>query len=410
MKTRLLTAISLAVCALCAWTACDTKAELPTELPKYPVKAPIAVAKATSGEATVNGVVDDDKRTITFKFDHPTSDIKAITVHLEYKDNVTPKDNAFTGDKTLDLTSDYKFTINNNVEDVEYTIHAEVTVATLTPLLSVSASAGSKSGTVELDNENHKIEITFLPGTDVTAVAVSIVYDERATPGKDSFEEKTIDLTNDYTFVVNNGLEDLTYTIHAGFSAETLLSYEKCSVYRVGGDADMVEGADNMYMSCLFDNTWMSEAEAYEEVEWRHFGWTMDVNSHDGHGNWFVFDISEPAILSSIMIWPYWPNTNNEPAEFRIFAWTGSGEPETWEEGNSSWELVLTGDHSELFLDKEACKNPPQDKVTEYIEAQYYCFVLDKNFYALKQTEANEWWYGRIFWCTMSELQIWVLQ
>ena len=66
MRTRLLTAISLAVCALCAWTACDTKAELPTELPKYPVKAPIAVAKATSGEATVNGVVDDDKRTITF--------------------------------------------------------------------------------------------------------------------------------------------------------------------------------------------------------------------------------------------------------------------------------------------------------------------------------------------------------
>ena len=89
MKTRLLTAISLAVCALCAWTACDTKAELPTELPKYPVKAPIAVAKATSGEATVNGVVDDEKRTITFKFDHPTSDIKAITVHLEYKENHT---------------------------------------------------------------------------------------------------------------------------------------------------------------------------------------------------------------------------------------------------------------------------------------------------------------------------------
>ena len=409
MKTKLLTALALAGCAIACWTACDTKADLPTEMPKYPVAAPISVATATSGGAQVTGTIDNEKRTVTFKFDQPGADITAITVHLEYKENVTPGKNAFTGDKTLDLTEDYKFTLNNNVEDVEYTIHAEVTVATLTPVTMVSATAGGKSGKVTLDNENHRIDIVFVPGTDLSAVTVSMIFDERATPGKDAFEEKTIDLTDDYNFVVNNGLEDLTYTIHAGFNAEALLSHELCSVVRVDGDADMVEGYDNMFMANLFDNKWMSAASAYDEIDYLHFGWTMDMGVTD-RGNWFVFDITEPAALAAVKVWPYWPYDRNDPAVFSIYAWTGSGEPTAWSASETSWKKVLQADHSDLFRSNETCANPPQDKASEFVEAQYYCFVMEKNFYAAKEGDCDEWWYVRVNWCTMSELQVWVLQ
>ena len=409
MRTKLLTTLALAGCTLAMWTSCDTAADLPDELPKYPVTAPISVATATSGGNTVDGTIDNDKRTITFKFDQEGADIKDITVHLEYKENVTPGKDAFTGDKTLDLTEDYTFTINNNVDDVQYTIHAEVTLATLTPVTMVSATAGDKKGNVTLDNENHLISIVFVPGTDLGAVTVSMLFDDRATPGKDAFEEKTIDLTEDYTFTVNNGIDDVVYTIHAGFNSEVLLSNELCSVTRVDGDADMVEGFDNMFMANIFDGKWMSSASAYDEVEYQHFGWTMDA-TETTRGNWFVFDITDPAALSAVKIWPYWPYDRNDPALFSIYAWTGGDEPETWTASNSSWKKVLSGDHSELFRSDETCANPPLDKASEFVEAKYYCFVMEKNFYSTAQEDCDTWWYVRVNWCTMSELQIWVLE
>lgn len=285
------------------------------------------------------------------------------------------------------------------------------------PIVSATAvSQGITTGCL-LDNKKHSIVFSYMPGfCDTTEMDITIEYDYRVTPKEGAFIQEVKDLTNPYSFVVNDRVKDVTYTISTKKYEPQLLTRDECSVFRVEGDAQIkTEGQayakrDTAY---LFDGRYMSKANAKSEIDYQRFAWQMSANPQ-GHGNWFVMKTSTPVTLYQIRMWPYEPYCKDFAAVYEIYAWTGDGAPKTFSTVGEKWVKVISADHTDLYeIEKKAiedgktgtvddiCTNPPIDKSGQCVESQYFCFNMVKNYYAACEDNPT---YGWRFAC--AEIQL----
>lgn len=104
--------------------SCDIEKKFDTEIPQYPLTQLVKSATATVGDETVEGVVDNDKHTITFVFKE-SKDFSAVNIKMVYLSRAVLKDGA-AEELTTDLSANkaYSFVVNNLEEDITYSMTA----------------------------------------------------------------------------------------------------------------------------------------------------------------------------------------------------------------------------------------------------------------------------------------------
>lgn len=325
-------------------TACDglfeeASAPFETVIPERPITAPLKSATASFGNATVDGIIDNSSKTITFQFEMENVDLTEIKVHLELISRATASTGFFT-DSTLNLTEPYSFAVNNRETDVIYTIFAKL------------------PSFVEVDKET-----------------LSVLYG-RAGDGP-------IQTDNGY------GVK---------FTQKE-----------------------------LFDGQWMSGYQRFTEVAYHYFGWTANATA-----KWFTFQCETPFKMSKIKFYPYWGFRQYDPAQFEIWAFVGNelpaATPADWKT-NGLWKKIAEVDMGDMYekikeLLKDTsnvgdpqfdpCVNGFEFSLTDFIaaseipSAKYYRFAQVNNYYGYLKAESGDTnWNARVGGCTISELRIW---
>ncbi|WP_290540347.1 DUF5000 domain-containing lipoprotein [Alistipes sp.] len=283
---------------------------------------------------------------------------------------------------------------------------------------SAKATCGEETVTGAVDNNTHAIKFVFVSDVDFSKVKVVIDYASRTVLKEGAFTEQEINLTTPYTFVLNNLEEDFTYTISVDKALVAEVDRAQCAVLAMENDAvydDTAPGQAGGHIRYCFDGKRMSKKEAYGEVGYNFFGWTMKEPAPEGHGNSFTFDVGEPMRLSKMLIWPYWPYNNNAPAIYEIYAYTLPGEPTgDW----ANWVKIADVDDSDKWeIVKNAQPGSAEDLTTQGTtiefkfgdvpETRYYRLKMVKNFYAAFGEAMNANWKVRQNWFTLSEIELW---
>ena len=453
--------IFAAAAMLTAFQACEgvtgsDDSEDDPVIPVYGIKAPITSATAVSGEFSVEGVIDNDSLTVFFDFPKATADLSNVTVTITVAEKATaisftePTVCDFSDGKTVD------FVVNNRKEDVTYVMSAFKPQQLAVANPDLDAYAINKNGGVvqgSVDNDHLAINFSFMEvEVDVADIEVVISFDPDVTLGADAFTDKFIDLSSDYSFVVNDGESDLTYTIHNEFLLPSLVDSWQCAVVTgIEGEAIAVDPenkADGAYANyagwdvnktdllnnpaCLFDGTWMSKAEEWGDVEYHYFG-QMFVGEE--YNTWFVFDIGDALKVEHIQIMPYWPYSDGSACrQYEVYALIGSepcplGQKDT--EGNmvvdtANWKLVAQEDISSWFdaqtlvaadkenkygTDEDLCVGgSPANFFDDAPKARYYCFYQVSNMYSYGKEQCFQWWSVRTRSMTFSEFLVYAYQ
>ena len=427
----------IALAGVLAAACTPSQVNLHPEVPVYPVTVPIKAATATSGGATASGVIDNNAHTIDFAFESSEANLSAVSVHLDLSSRA--KCEEFAQDKVVNLSQPYSFVVNNAVDDITFTLSARM-VETADPVLSayaVSPTVGNIYGTV--DNNAHKISFEFTAGSvDLSAVQMVIEFSPRSELKQGAFTESVIDLRTPYQFVCTDGIHDLTYTIEASMAAASLIDFSQCKVVKgVPGEAPAADpqniaGGEYLQKSWddkpfndpgnLFDGEWMSKAEAYDEVGYRFFGQGFVT---EAYSTWFVFDIGAKAQVEKIVIWPYYPYSQGHcPWKYEFYAYVGEGDvtASPWSATSPDWKLVAQDDLTDWYYEQreaEAQKSTMYGTEDDHCTtgrtvafdtaapaAQFYCYHMTSNMYALGKEELFQWWTARTRAFTISEFQI----
>ncbi|MCX4336658.1 MAG: hypothetical protein K1V99_01155 [Bacteroidales bacterium] len=311
--------------------------------------------------------------------------------------------------------------------DIDAKFETRIPVHALVNMVkSATATIGSETVPGTVDNNEHTIVFVFNDASDFSDALVRIVYSPRTVCLEGALEEFNTDLSGAYSFVVNNQEEDFTYTVTASRAAVRQVDRAQCSVVLgLDNDADpekINDSGNNRNASYLFDGKWMSKKAAYSEVGYRHFGWNMTSSGTppagpDGKqfGNAYTVDFGEPMRVAKMRFWPYYPYEGNAAALFEIYAYTLDGDPSgDW----TGWQMIAEVDDSEKWqIVKNADPGSADDLCTEGTvvefdynavpDARYYRVKIVKNFYAFFQTAMDQYWSGRQFWYSVSELEVW---
>ncbi len=277
---------------------------------------------------------------------------------------------------------------------------------------AAEATIGGETVSATIDNDAHTVIFYFVTASDYSKVHVKMTYSKRAKQVSGTFDEMDLDLTEPYTMVLNNLEEDFTYTLSAARATSIQVNRLQCSIVEgLPGDAILVDGCKDL----LFDGKWMEKKEDYAVLDWKYFGWQMDAEMPAGHGNAFTFDVGEVMRLEKVRLWPYWPYCNNTPAIWEVYAFSGTGDPvgdwESWIkigecDDTGKWEITRDADPGSRddmtqygsTLEFDPATTPP---------ARYYRLKMVQNFYSAFGGSMNEFWYVRVNWFTVSELEIW---
>ena len=288
---------------------------------------------------------------------------------------------------------------------------------------SATATCGDETVAGAVDNQTHEIRFIFVQSADFSQVNVRIDYASRTVLGEGapSGDQTVVNLSEPYTFTLNNQVEDFLYTISAMQAATVAIDKARCKVVKLPSDALYKEEgvadykADPYY---LFDGKHMSKKAAYTEIKYNKFCWEMSnplSSAQQGHGNWFTFDVGSAVRLSKMVLWPYSPYEGSAPAVYEIYAWPYDSEPaDDW----SNWVMIGQADDSakwEITKNAEAGSEEDltvQGTTLEFAygdvpSARYYRFKMVKNFYEAFGTAMNQYWSGRINWFDMAEMDLW---
>ena len=286
---------------------------------------------------------------------------------------------------------------------------------------SAKATIGDETVNGTVDNSNHTISFVFNNNSDFTNVTVSIDFSSRAILKDNAEKEFTADLKSGYTFVVNNEIEDFTYSISATKASIVQIDRTKCSVVTgLENDADPAKiNLDELVKAeHLFDGKWISKKEAYKEVDYKHFGWTMkSLTGENGEqfGDAYTVDLGDEFKVARMTFRPYYSYTGNAGALYEIYAFTGTGNISgDW----AMWTLIATVDDSAKWeIVKNAEPGSAEDltgvgttvefKYGDVPASRYYRVKIIKNFYAYYQTAMDQYWAGRTHWYSLSELEVW---
>jgi hypothetical protein len=286
-------------------------------------------------------------------------------------------------------------------------------------VLSASATCQGETVVGDVDNTAHTIKFVFTDADDFSQVKMKLHFAARAILKEGATEDQTVNLKdNTYSFVANNTENDITYTVSAAKASVVEVDRTQCSVVKgLAGDADSSvyckDPADPKY---LFDGKWLSKKNAYSEVSYKYFGWTVAYNQA-GHNNVFTFSTGSAMRLAKMIVRPYWGYCNNDPAEFEIYAYNLPGAPTgDW----ANWKLIATvNDADKWQITKSAVAGSADDQVVNGTvvefkydpenlpEAQYYRFKVVKNFFSEFGTSMSSLWSVRVNWFTISEIQLW---
>ena len=288
---------------------------------------------------------------------------------------------------------------------------------------SATATCGEETVAGSVDNQTHEIRFIFVRSADFSQVNVRIDYASRTVLGEGapSGDQTVVNLSEPYTFTLNNQVEDFLYTISASQAATVAIDKAQCKVVKLASDALYKEEgvadykADPYY---LFDGKHMSKKAAYTEIKYNKFSWEMSnplSEAQQGHGNWFTFDVGSPVRLSKMVLWPYSPYEGSAPAIYEIYAWPYESEPaDDW----TNWVKIGQGDDSAKWeITKNAEAGSEEDLTVkgstlefaygDVPTARYYRFKMIKNFYEAFGTAMNPYWSGRINWFDMAEMDLW---
>lgn len=288
---------------------------------------------------------------------------------------------------------------------------------------SASATIGDETVSGSVDNQTHEIKFIFVQSSDFSKVNVKIDYASRTILGEGapSGDQTFIDLSSPYTFMLNNQVEDFTYTISASQAATVAIDKAQCKVIKLASDALFLEQGVADYKSdpyYLFDGKHMSKKAAYSEIKYNKFSWEMSnplSEAQQGHGNWFTFDVGASVRLSKMLIWPYSPYEGSAPAVYEIYAWPYDGEPmDDW----ANWVKIGQADDSSKWEITKNAEAGSENDLTLYgttLEfaygdvppARYYRFKMVKNFYEAFGSAMHQYWSGRINWFDMAEMDLW---
>ncbi len=286
-------------------------------------------------------------------------------------------------------------------------------------VLSATATIGDETVPGVIDNSGHTVQFVFNENSDFSNVDITIEYADRAILKEGAETAFTADLTEGYSFVVNNLEEDYTYTVTATRASVIQIDRLQCSVVTgLANDApELFLNTGQSNVVYLFDGKWMSKKGDYSNG-YVFFGWQNNEAWETGYGDAFTVDLGESFRVARMCFRPYWNYANQDAAVFEIYAYTGPGEPVgEW----TDWQLVATVDDSEKW---EIEKNLPDDQIgtendlvvqgttvefdyNSVPEARYYRVKVVQNFYAYFGTAMHEFAASRHHWYSLSELEVW---
>ena len=97
-------------------------------------------------------------------------------------------------------------------------------------VLSATATIGDETVPGVIDNSGHTVQFVFNENSDFSNVDITIEYADRAILKEGAETAFTADLTEGYSFVVNNLEEDYTYTVTATRASVIQIDRLQCSV------------------------------------------------------------------------------------------------------------------------------------------------------------------------------------
>lgn len=168
------------------------------EDPGY-VTDPVVAIRALDGDAWIDGVIDQDAKTITFEF-HTSASLEKIVLDVELNKNwaemVSPTQTRFTAN----VKNDYKFTVNNGYDDVNYTVKSsmfrhikEVKAKLGSDEVKLSAADNTFSGSfpsVFLASEVKNVDLDVVPNE-----GVELVTDPEKLKGLDFSNGEGVEVT-----------------------------------------------------------------------------------------------------------------------------------------------------------------------------------------------------------------------
>ncbi|MCQ2183885.1 MAG: hypothetical protein MJY62_00550 [Bacteroidales bacterium] len=420
----------------------------PSLIPQYQIKEPVVGAKATAPNGfSVNGEItalneDHTRYTIDFNFDANGIDLSRLNVEINYCSRTKLLDGAPDGPTVMDLDhKSHVMKVNDIVQDVEYTISAAV-IPCKNPIISAIATSDETVEKAEIDNEAHTISFFVTSKSfDLSAMNVTLEYNPRATPGEKAFTTAVVDLTSPYEFRVFDSVNTLTYTMTAVFlNKPVLIPFSNINVFRVDGDAIVVGpksmypdnpdlGVDGSDVKYMFDGQAALKYGGNADIKHQQMFWRMsDQEIASGHGDFLLFDVSEPAKVSQVALHPYSNYEYQDPLMYAIYAYTASNTvaPTSFQTYDNDWTLIVNADDSPVWVLEQAVKQDAsligtgQDpmavqqihKTIEGVQvpkARFYAFVMLKNCYELHPTvypNAS----ARKHWCSITELEVWSYQ
>lgn len=142
------------------------------------VTDPIVAVRALDGDRWIQGQLDNESKTVSFEF-HTAANLDKIVLEVElnkkWAEMVSPAQTKFTAN----VRNDYKFTVNNGYDDVNYTVkssmfnHIKAVKATLgSDVVTLSAADNTFSGSfpsvfLASDVKNVDIEVETNDGVEL---------------------------------------------------------------------------------------------------------------------------------------------------------------------------------------------------------------------------------------------------
>lgn len=273
------------------------------------------------------------------------------------------------------------------------------------PIKRVYAKVNQEIFEGVIDNSTRTVSIQLTdPKMDVSAIEVHMELISRAVPAEGCFEEAILNLTEPYSFYVNNLETDLLYTITVALPTFAKIDRSKCALINCTGDGAWYSNSASNHGAELFDGELCQgfKMYTYPSGNYKYFGWASNSDTP-----WFTFDVGESCQLYQIFISPYYGWIAYDPAVFEIWAYTKAGEvpsttPSNWRE-SGDWTKILEGDVTERLQEawkvesketgyeaggeKDPCKQGATVVISEHMpeglnsvpSARYYRWVVVKS-------------------------------
>lgn len=140
------------------------------------VEEPVVAVRALDGDRWIEGTLDKEARTVTFKF-HTVASLEDVVLDVQLAEDWARMTSPTTNKFEANLKNGYKFTVNDGVDDVSYVVNASM----FRHIKSVDASfAGEKiSLTLAEDSFSGSFTSVFLQ-SDLKGVDIELELDEDA--------------------------------------------------------------------------------------------------------------------------------------------------------------------------------------------------------------------------------------